>query len=267
LLEGFFYFHKGTSKKGNTSVVLQEEVKKLSMDDLAELQRLDASEIIAWTLERFGQRAAICTSFQAEGMVILDLACRINSGARVFTIDTGRLSQETHELMDRVRNRYNIDVEVYFPDQDELSQMVTRHGANPFYRSVSLRMLCCEVRKVNPLNRVMQNLDAWVTGLRRSQNPTRSQVATVEVDSHHGDIIKVNPLADWSADQVWAYIKDNDVPYNRLYDQDYTSIGCAPCTRAVMPGEDQRAGRWWWETGMPKECGIHLQLQRKAGRS
>jgi phosphoadenosine phosphosulfate reductase len=188
LLEGFFYLPE--YKKGDTPVVLQEEVKKLSMDDLAKLQHRDASEIIAWTLERFGQRAAICTSFQAEGMVILDLACRINSGARVFTIDTGRLPQETHELMDRVRDRYNIDVEVYFPNQDELSQMVTRHGANPFYRSVSLRMLCCEVRKVNPLNRVLQNLDAWVTGLRRSQNATRSQVPRVEVDPQHGDIIK-----------------------------------------------------------------------------
>jgi thioredoxin-dependent adenylylsulfate APS reductase len=221
-----------------------------------------AEETIEWALGTFGRRAAVCTSFQAEGMVILDLACRVDSRVRVFTIDTGRLPAETYELIDRVRERYGIEVEVFCPDQNELSQMVTRYGINPFYRSVSLRLLCCEVRKVNPLNRVLSNLDAWITGLRRSQSQTRESLSRVELDRDHGNILKVNPLADWSDERVWEYIRAHDLPYNRLYDQGFTSIGCAPCTRAVTPGEDERAGRWWWETGMPKECGIHLKLRR-----
>jgi thioredoxin-dependent adenylylsulfate APS reductase len=180
----------------------------------------------------------------------------------VFTIDTGRLPPETYELIDRVRERYGIEVEVFCPDQNELSQMVTRYGINPFYRSISLRLLCCEVRKVNPLNRALSNLDAWITGLRRSQSQTRESLSRVELDRDHGNILKVNPLADWSDERVWEYIRAHDLPYNRLYDQGFTSIGCAPCTRAVTPGEDERAGRWWWETGMPKECGIHLKLRR-----
>jgi thioredoxin-dependent adenylylsulfate APS reductase len=219
-----------------------------------------AQETIDWALGTFGRRAAVCTSFQAEGMVILDMACRADPQVRVFTIDTGRLPPETYELIDRVRERYGIDVEVFYPDQNELSQMVTQHGVNPFYRSVSLRLLCCEVRKVNPLNRALGNLDAWITGLRRSQNQTRASLSRVELDPDHGNIVKVNPLADWSDERVWEYIRAHDLPYNRLYDQGYTSIGCAPCTRPVKAGEDERAGRWWWETGMPKECGIHVRL-------
>jgi phosphoadenosine phosphosulfate reductase len=233
---------------------------------IAEYENKSAEDVISWTLDTFQHRAAICTSFQAEGMVILDLACRIDPGVRVFTIDTGRLPLETYELIDRVREHYGIDIEVYYPDQKELAQMVTQHGINSFYRSVSLRLLCCEVRKVNPLNRVLQDLDAWITGLRRSQSQTRASVCKVEVDRDHGNIIKVNPLADWSEQQVWEYIRANQLPYNRLYDQGYTSIGCAPCTRAVAPGEDQRAGRWWWENGVPKECGIHLRPSRHVVR-
>jgi phosphoadenosine phosphosulfate reductase len=221
-----------------------------------------AEETIEWALGTFGRRAAICTSFQAEGMVVLDMACRVDSQVRVFTIDTGRLPPETFELIDRVRERFGIDVEVYCPDQNELSQMITLHGTNPFYRSVSLRLLCCEVRKANPLNRVLGNLDAWITGLRRSQSQTRARLSRVELDRDHGNISKVNPLVDWSDEEVWGYIRAHDLPYNRLYDQGFASIGCAPCTRPVKPGEDKRAGRWWWETGTPKECGIHLPLRR-----
>ena len=233
---------------------------------ISEYEDRKAEDVITWTLDTFQHRAAICTSFQAEGMVILDLAYRVDPGVRVFTIDTGRLPSETYELIDRVRDHYGIDIEVYYPDQKKLAQMVTKHGINPFYHSVSLRLLCCEVRKVNPLNRVLQNLDAWITGLRRSQSQTRANVRKVEVDRDHGNIIKVNPLADWSEQQVWEYIRANQLPYNQLYDQGYSSIGCAPCTRPVVPGEDQRAGRWWWENGMPKECGIHLRPARHVVR-
>ena len=136
--------------------------------------------------------------------------------------------------------------------------MVGQQGINSFYRSVSLRLLCCNIRKVNPVTRALKDVDAWISGLRRSHGEARSRTAKVEVDSAHGSIIKVNPLADWSYEQVWEYIRTNDVPYNKLYDRGYTSIGCAPCTRAIISGEDIRAGRWWWENGMPKECGVHL---------
>ena len=229
---------------------------------IAEYENRSAEDVISWTLDTFQRRAALCTSFQAEGMVILDLACRIDPGVKVFTIDTGRLPPETYELIDQVRELYGIDIEVYYPDQKELAQMVTQHGINPFYRSVSLRLLCCEVRRVNPLNRVLQDLDAWITGLRRSQSQTRASVGKIELDDEHGNIIKVNPLADWSEQRVWEYIKANQVPYNQLYDQGYASIGCAPCTRPIAAGEDPRAGRWWWENGVPKECGIHLKRRQ-----
>ena len=217
-----------------------------------------AQEVIEWALTTYGRLLAVSTSFQAEGMVILDMAHRVDPKVRVVTIDTGRLPQDTHDLIDRVRERYEIPVEVLYPDSDELSKMVTEHGTSPFYRSVSLRLLCCNLRKVNPLNRVLKDLDAWISGLRRDQGETRSQTRKIEVDAAHGGVTKVNPLADWTHEQVWDYIRTNDLPYNELYDKGYTSIGCAPCTRPTEAGEDARAGRWWWEEGMPKECGIHL---------
>jgi len=217
-----------------------------------------AEEVILWALESFGPMVAISTSFQAESMVILDMAYRIDPNVKVFTIDTGRLPQETYGLIDRVREYYGISVDVYYPDSEELAQMVSKHGVNPFYRSVSLRLLCCNLRKVEPMNRALKDLDAWISGLRRSQDETRANVGKIEVDIGHASIIKINPLADWSYDQVWEYIKAKKVPYNELYDQGYTSIGCAPCTRPTTSGEGLRAGRWWWEKGMSKECGIHL---------
>ena len=224
----------------------------------AEYETRPAEDVIRWALDTFGTMVATITSFQAEGMAILDMAHRIDPNVRVLTIDTGRLPQETYDLIDRVRDHYGISVGVYYPDQDELAQMVSKQGINPFYRSVSLRLLCCQLRKVDPMNRALKDLDAWISGLRRTQAETRARTAKVEVDPAHGSIIKINPLADWNHDQVWDYIRDNHVPYNELYDKGYTSIGCAPCTRAVKPGEDFRAGRWWWEKGMPKECGIHM---------
>ena len=227
----------------------------------AEHESKSADEVIRWAFETFGARAAISTSFQAESMVVLDMAYRIDPNVRAFTIDTGRLPKETYDLIDRTREHYGIAVEVYYPDQDQLTQMVSRHGVNPFYHSPSLRILCCELRKVNPLKRVLSNLDAWVTGLRREQTGARSAIGKIEIDASHGGIIKVNPLADWTHDQVWDYVRSRQVPYNELYDNGYTSIGCAPCTRPTQPGEDPRAGRWWWENGsVPKECGIHVSL-------
>jgi thioredoxin-dependent adenylylsulfate APS reductase len=234
---------------------------------LPDLATATAHEVLGWGLETFGDRLAICTSFQAEGMVILDMAVRIRPDVRVFTIDTGRLPQSTYDLMAEVRRRYGIGIEVVLPDSRELEAMVTRHGPNLFYDSVPHRLLCCEIRKVRPLDRKLRTLDAWVTGLRRSQNETRASIRKVETDEAHRSIVKLNPLADWTAEQVDAYLREHDVPRHALYAAGYTSIGCAPCTRAPLPGQSSRAGRWWWETEVPKECGIHFTAEGKVARA
>jgi phosphoadenosine phosphosulfate reductase len=181
----------------------------------------------------------------------------------LFTLDTGRLNQETYDCMDAIRERYGVQIEVFFPEATGVEKMVRENGLNLFYNSVELRKLCCGIRKVEPLNRALKNLDAWMTGLRREQAVTRVDVRKVELDKDHGDIVKVNPLVDWSYDDVWEYIRKNNLPYNRLHKQGYPSIGCAPCTRAVKPGEDLRAGRWWWENPNTKECGLHVNAETK----
>jgi thioredoxin-dependent adenylylsulfate APS reductase len=217
-------------------------------------------EILAWAIDTFSQeRLALCTSLQHEGMVLLDMAWRINPAIQVFTIDTGRLPVATLELIDEVRERYGIKVQVIYPDADEVSELVTEHGVNLFYKSPELRLSCCGVRKVEPLKRRLAGLDAWIAGLRRAQSGTRAAVAEVEVDLGHDGIVKLNPLARWSTEQVMAYIAEHKVPKNSLYNQGYTSIGCEPCTRPTEPGEDPRAGRWWWESGA-RECGLHYEL-------
>lgn len=222
----------------------------------------EPEEVIRWALEAMApERVAVCTSFQIDGMVILDMAWRINPDVRIFTVDTGRMPQETYEIIDRVREHYGITVEVYYPETRDVEKLVRENGINPFYKSVPLRLTCCDVRKVRPLVRVLNGLDGWVTGLRRDQWATRSNIRKIELDHDHGGIIKINPLADWTEEEVWDYVRANNVPYNQLYDRGYTSIGCAPCTRAIQPGEDARAGRWWWETGAPKECGMHCAVE------
>jgi thioredoxin-dependent adenylylsulfate APS reductase len=238
---------------------------------LAALESVTAEEILAWGIETFRNRLAIGTSFQAEGMVLVDMAARLDPGIRVFTIDTGRLPQQTYDLIAEVHRRYGIRVEVVLPDSREVAAMASRHGPNLFYESVPQRMLCCEIRKVRPLDRKLHGLDAWVTGLRRGQSETRAEVRKVEIDAAHGGIAKLNPLAGWSAEQLEAYTREHDVPRHALYAEGYTSIGCAPCTRPAPPASaDLRAGRWWWESDSPKECGIHFspqgQVQRDSGR-
>ena len=220
-----------------------------------------ADELLAWAIERFGDRLAVCSSLQAESLVLFDMAWRIDPSVRVFTVDTGRMPRETYALIDRVREKYGVEVEVEVPDAAEVSRMTTRHGVNLFYGSVPRRLLCCEVRKVEPLKRKLAGLDAWVTGLRREHWPTRSNIRKIDVDHDHDGIVKLNPLADWIHEDVWNYIREHDVPYNALYDQGYTSISCACCTRPTKPGEDPRAGRWWWEQGAPKECGMHCSIE------
>jgi len=225
-----------------------------------ELERLSAEELVEWSFQTFQDGIAFASSFQAESSVLIDMAHRLRgSDFRVFTLDTGRLNQETYDCMDAIRQRYGVAVEVYFPDALKVQEMVRTHGLNLFYSSVELRKLCCAIRKVEPLNRALKNLDAWITGLRREQAVTRAEVRRVELDNDHGGIVKINPLIDWSYDQVWDYIQKHNLPYNRLHDQSYPSIGCAPCTRAVKPGENLRAGRWWWEKPETRECGLHMR--------
>ena len=214
-------------------------------------------EVLRWAYETFS-RVVIAASFQAESSVLIDMAFRIRGNdLKVVTLDTGRLPQATHDMVDRVRERYGIQVHVVAPDPADLQEMVGRHGANLFYTSPDLRRLCCDVRKTRPLARALRGYDAWVTGLRRNHAVTRSQTPMVAPDIEHGGLIKIAPLAGWSKEQVWEYIRENDLPYHSLYDHGYTSIGCEPCTRATTPGEDERAGRWSWERDEVKECGIH----------
>ncbi len=216
----------------------------------------DPEAVLRWAFASF-PRLVIVASFQAESSVLIDMASRIRSDVAVLTLDTGRLPQETHDMIDRVRDRYAIEVQVVAPDPEEVRQMVALNGTNLFYQSAELRRLCCGVRKSRPLERAIAGYDAWVTGLRRSQMETRSQTPIVAADPGHDGITKIAPLASWSEEQVWEYIRERNVPYHSLYDSGYTSIGCAPCTRATRAGEDARAGRWWWEHGEVKECGLH----------
>lgn len=222
-----------------------------------EFESRSAQEILAWALVEFHPRIALAASFGAEDMVVIDMLMKLDRSARVFTLDTGRLPYETYSLMEAIRERYGLATEAYFPRAEAVEAMVRNHGVNLFYTSIENRKLCCHVRKVEPLGRALAGLDAWITGLRRDQAVTRTGVRKVEVDVERGGIIKANPLADWTSDQVWAYIRAHNVPYNGLHDRGYPSIGCAPCTRAVGPGEDPRAGRWWWENPETKECGLH----------
>jgi phosphoadenylyl-sulfate reductase (thioredoxin) len=238
----------------------QPDPAKLLADAAPRLRGAAPQDVLAWALSAFRrEQIALCTSLQDEGMALLDMAWRIDPGIQVFTIDTGRLPAATLDLMEEVRGRYGIRLEILFPDADEVSKMVSEHGVNLFYESTEFRLGCCEVRKAHPLNRRLASLDAWITGLRQDQNQARESTVEVERDEGHGGIVKINPLAGWTRDQVLGYIGEHDVPRNALYSRGYTSIGCDPCTRAIEPGEDLRAGRWWWESG-DKECGIHYQM-------
>ena len=231
------------------------EVRRAATD----LKTAPPQTVLAWALDTFGKRCAIVTSFQVEGMVLLDLARQVDPGVRVITIDTGRLPEESYELIDTVRARFDLDVEVIAPDGPTLEAMVSSHGPNLFRRDRALRQLCCQVRKVEPLRRALADLDAWVSGLRRDGGRARAGIAKVELDQAHGGIVKLNPLADWTREQALDYARANHLPLHALYERGYTSIGCAPCTRAPRPGESERAGRWWWEADEDRECGLHQQ--------
>jgi len=228
-----------------------EQINKLN-NDLKTPQ-----EVLKWAIDNLHPKIAMASSFGAEDVAVIDMMMKINPKARIFTLDTGRLNQETYDVTDEIRNKYNINIEVMFPDQNEVEQMVRVNGMNLFYQSIGNRKLCCGIRKVHPLNKMLVTLDGWITGLRNDQTQNRSSAKKIEIDDQHNDIIKINPIIDWSWEQTWDYIKTNNIPYNKLHDKGYPSIGCEPCTRAIKPGEPLRAGRWWWETDPEKECGLH----------
>lgn len=222
-----------------------------------------AEDALQWASDNLHPNVAKASSFGAEDAVIMDMMIKINPKFRFFSLDTGRLPQETYDIMDIVRKRYNITIEVLFPDAKEVEEMVRSKGMNLFYESVENRKLCCEIRKVNPMNKFLKTLDGWITGLRKDQTEIRKDAKIIEIDELHGGILKINPIINWTWDDIWNYIKKNNIPYNSLIDKGFPSIGCEPCTRAIKPGEDLRAGRWWWEEGTHKECGLHIDHTKR----
>lgn len=225
-------------------------------DDLTrELEALDLIESLKAVAERFEGKVVFSSSFGQEDMVITDVIFRNNISIGIFTLDTGRLFQETYDLMDLTRARYGKEFKIYFPDAADVEEYVTHKGINAFYESVENRKECCFIRKVKPLKRALTGQEVWVTGLRAEQSENRSTLPIWEWDEGF-HIYKFNPLVAWSYEQVLDYLKENSVPYNKLHDKGFISIGCAPCTRAIQPGEHPRAGRWWWENSK-KECGLH----------
>jgi phosphoadenosine phosphosulfate reductase len=227
-----------------------------------EFEGLEPWDVLAWAIDRFGDRLALSTAFQEGDVALIDIAYAIDPNVRVFSIDTGRLPQETHDLVEQLRDRYpGLNLDFISPEAIQIERLVKRHGPNGFRQSVENRLLCCNVRKVQPLNRALQGVDAWITGLRRDQWASRSDIRKVEIDHDHDGILKLNPLAEWTEEEVWDYLRENEVPTHALYAKGYSSIGCAPCTRPVANGEPVRAGRWWWETDAPKECGMHCSIE------
>jgi thioredoxin-dependent adenylylsulfate APS reductase len=226
----------------------------------AELEGQRPEAVLEWAYRTFG-RVAIVSSFQAESSVLIHMAASVVERPDVITLDTGRLPEETHDLIDRVQRRYAIRLHVQSPDPVEVAGLIADGGPNLFRESVELRHRCCEIRKVRPLRRALAGFDAWVTGLRRDQSGTRRGTAMVQADRAHGGIAKIAPLVAWSRDDVWAYIREHELDYHELYERGYASIGCAPCTRPVEAWEDERAGRWWWEQSEVKECGLHWTEQ------
>lgn len=231
---------------------------KEDVQDLNERFRgKSAEEIVRWAGEVLGPEIKFANSFGAEDVVLHDMIAKHAPTIRVFTLDTGRLNPETYEVMESVRAKYShIPIQVMFPKHEAVENLVREKGFFSFRDSVESRRECCAIRKVEPLKRALADAKAWMTGLRREQSVTRTDTQAFEWDEGNG-ILKVNPLVEWSNDDVWAYIRAHKVPYNRLHDMGFPSIGCAPCTRAVQPGEDIRAGRWWWENPEYKECGLH----------
>lgn len=220
------------------------------------LSDLSAEEILTYSFDRFNSKIAFASSLGLEDQVITHIIAQNCPEMTVFTLDTGRLFPETYDVIDKTNARYKMKMKIYFPDAQEVEKMVNNLGINLFYNSIDNRKLCCGIRKTEPLKRALSGLDAWITGLRSSQSVTRLNMQVAEWDEVN-NLIKINPLINWTEDEVNKFIKQNNIPYNLLHDKGFPSIGCQPCTRSVSPGEDLRAGRWWWELPEQKECGLH----------
>jgi len=234
------------------------QVQTLELESKAAAVR----ELLGQAVERF-QRIVYANSLGAEAMVLTDIICTHLPRIDIVSIDTGRLHGETYELLEKLQHRYRNRIRVIYPDAEELSELVSRQGINGFFESPEARRACCSTRKVVPFQRFVAGYAAWVTGVRREQSKTRALAQPLEWDAPHG-LYKVSPMLDWTQEQVWAYLHARKLPYNSLHDRQYPSIGCAPCTRAVSPGEDPRAGRWWWEQPEGRECGLHPRIRAGA---
>jgi phosphoadenosine phosphosulfate reductase len=231
---------------------LKEKVKQLN----EQFKNSKPSEILEYFIKDTTQKLALSSSFGAEDQVLTHMMLEISKNVNIFTLDTGRLPYETYSVMDNTNLKYNTKVNVYFPNDKDIENLYQTQGINGFYESIQNRKACCYVRKIAPLKRALKGLDIWVTGLRASQSITREDMSLFEFDEGN-NVIKLNPLLSWNEEDVWAFIKENNVPYNKLHDSGYPSIGCAPCSRAVKDGEEVRSGRWWWENPEHKECGLH----------
>lgn len=223
----------------------------------AEIESKSAEELVAFAVNEFGEKLGIASSFGLEDMVLIDMASKTGKSFTVFTLDTGRLHEETYEIMERTRSHYGISVKAYFPQSEAVQNLEREKGLFSFRESLENRKECCAIRKVEPLNRALSELSAWMTGMRRDQGVTRTDTPKAETDPNHSHMVKFNPLADWTEAQIRQYLEDHKVPTNALHKKNYPSIGCAPCTRPILEGEDIRAGRWWWENAEHKECGLH----------
>lgn len=247
------------------SAVMTSEFRADSTAQTLSEGKIETVRTVLRRIARDYSPAALATALGPESMVLIDIIARERLPIVVFTIDTGRLPAETYDLLARTTQRYapeGLRIAVYFPRQEAVEAYVNAHGINAFYDAPGLRQRCCEIRKVEPLRRALTGRRAWITGLRAEQAPSRNELALQSYDPDHG-IEKFNPLVDWTAQEVWSYLREHQVPYNALHDQFYASIGCEPCTRPITVGEDPRAGRWWWEQGQSKECGLHVNAQVK----
>ncbi len=228
----------------------------------ARFQKTGPEKVLEYFLNEYQENAVLGSSLGAEDQVLTDMIVKIDKNARIFTLDTGRMFPETYKVLEETNRKYGINIEVYFPNSERVEEMVRERGINLFYQSVENRKLCCHIRKVEPSQRALRGAEIWFTGIRKDQTISRFYNKMVEYDKDYG-LMKVNPLLNWTEKQVWEYIRKNDLPYNELHDKGFPSIGCQPCTRSVQPGEDARAGRWWWEQAEHKECGLHVEEKKK----
>lgn len=227
-----------------------------------QIHNLSIKEQLQFLAKEFKGKIAFSTSFGQEDQVITDIIFKNNIDIEVFTLDTGRMFEETYKVWNKTNEKYHKKITAYFPDKDQVEKMTSEKGIYSFYNSIEDRKECCNIRKVYPLQRALKNVDLWITGLRAEQSVTRTELAILE-ENKSFDVIKFNPLASWTFSDVVTYLNENNVPYNELHDKGFISIGCSPCTRAINEGEDIRAGRWWWESKDKKECGLHVEQNEK----